>query len=254
MIIFILLKPAIAHMFRKYLIVPILLVILTDPAHSSVTLIDSLLVLAGKAEGHERISLLNQVAQIQLDFRPESSMKYSRMALELSRTTGNSRDQAEALKNMGAAWVSLGDIGKAAPFLDEAYGIYSQKLEEQESLEDHCHIAQILMLKGQFEKSIDYYQRALDIAGRDDPSGIAICLGGMGETYQKMGQFMQSLECYTRSMEILQKLETGSGMERLLFNMAIIYQRLARYDEALRNLYASLELSQKNHNLMQVSS
>ena len=113
MIIFITLKPVITYMFRKYLIVPILLVALTDLAHSSGTLTDSLLVLAGKAEGHERIRLLNQVAQIQLDFQPESSLKYSKMALEASGTRGDLRDQAEALKNIGAAWVSLGDMGKA---------------------------------------------------------------------------------------------------------------------------------------------
>ena len=105
-------------MFRKYLIVPIMLVILTDPAFSSGTLTDSLLVLAGQAEGHERISLLNQVAQIQLDLQPESSLKYSQRALDMSRTSGSPGDQAEALKNIGAAWVFLGDRGKAAPFLD----------------------------------------------------------------------------------------------------------------------------------------
>ena len=252
MIIFILSKPVITHMFRKYLIVPILLATLTDPAHSSGTLTDSLLVLAGKAEGHERIRLLNQVAQIQLDFQPESSLKYSNMALEASGTRGDLRDQAEALKNIGAAWVSLGDMGKAAPFLDEAYGIYSKKLEVQESLGDNCHVAHILMLKGQFEKSINHYQRALEIAGEDDPSGLTVCLSGMGETYRKMGHFMQSLEFYTRSLEILQETGTEDGMDRLLFNIAIIYQRLARYDEALRNLYASLEISQKMHNLTQM--
>ena len=252
MIIFIMLKPVIAQMFLKYLIVPILLVTLTDLAHSSGTLTDSLLVLAGKAEGHERIRLLNQVAQIQLDFQPESSMKYSEMALEVSRTSGDLRDQAEALKNIGAAWVSMGDMGTAAPFLDEAYGIFSKKLEEQESFGDNCHVAYILMLKGQFEKSVDYYQRALEIAGGDDPSGTARCLSGMGETYRKMGQFTQSLELCIRSVEILQQTGTENGMDRLLFDIAIIYQRLARYDEALRNLYASLEISQKIHNLIQM--
>ncbi len=239
-------------MFWKYLIVPILLVILTDPAFSSGTLTDSLLVQAGLAEGHERISLLNQVAQIQLDLQPESSLKYSQIALDMSRTNGNPGDQAEALKNIGAACVSLGDMGKAAPFLDEAYGIYSKRLEEQESLGDNCNVAYILMLKGQFEKSIDYYQRALDLAGGDDPSGIAQCLRGMGKTYRETGQFIQSLEFYTRSLEILQELGTGYGMDRLHFDIAIIYQRLARYDEALRNLFASLEISRKMHNLAQM--
>ena len=252
MIIFIVLKPVNAHMFRKYLIVPILLLTLTDLAHSSGTLTDSLLVLAGKAEGHERVRLLNQVAQLQLDFQPESSLKYSQMAREASGTGGNLRDRAEALENIGAAWVSLGDMGKAAPFLDEAYGIYSDKLAEQGSLGDNCHVAHILMLKGQFEKSIDHYQRALEIAGDDDPTGIALCLRGMGETYRKMGQFMQSLDIYTRSLEILQETGTTYGMDRLLFVIAMNYQRLARYDEALRNLYASLEISQEMHNLIQL--
>jgi len=143
-------------------------------------------------------------------------------------------------------------MGKAAPFLDEAYGIYSDKLAEQGSLGDNCHVAHILMLKGQLGKSIDHYKRALEIAGDDDPTGIALCLRGMGETYQKMGQFMQSLDFYTRSLEILQETGTMYGMDKLLFDIAMNYQRLARYDEALRNLYASLEISQEMHSLIQL--
>ena len=196
MIIFSLSKPVIAHMFRTYLIVPFLLIALIEPAHASGTLTDSLLILASKAEGHERISFLNQLAHIQIDFQPASSMKYAQMAHELSRNGENLRDQAESLRNIGAAWVSLGDMGKAAPFLDEAYGIYSKKLEEEETWEDHYHIAYILMLKGQFENSIDDYQRALGMADGFGPSGKALCLSGMGETYRKMGQFMQSIDFY----------------------------------------------------------
>ena len=97
-------------MFRKYLICTIFLICLADLANSSGTLTDSLLVLAGKAEGHERIRLLNQVARIHLNFNPESSLKYSNMAMEASRTRGSLSDQAEAIKNIGAAWVSLGDL------------------------------------------------------------------------------------------------------------------------------------------------
>jgi len=252
MIIFIMSKPLIAQMFRNYLIIPFLLLTLMDSAHASGTLTDSLLFLAGKAEGHERISLLNQVAQIQVDFQPESSMKYAQMAHELSRTIENLGDQAEALKNIGAAWVSLGDMDKATPFLDEAYGLYSKKLEEEESMQHNYHVAHIFMLKGQFEKSIEYYQRALEMAEGDDLSGMVLCQSGMGDTYRKMGQFMKSLESYTLSIEILQELGTENGMDRLCYNLAIIYQHLARYDEAIRNLFASLEISRKIHNLDQM--
>lgn len=252
MIIFNMLKPVNAHMFRTYLIVPFLLVILFDPALASGTLTDSLLILASNAEGHKRISILNQLAHIQIDFQPESSMKYSQMAYELSRNRDNLRDQAESLKNIGASWVSMGDMDKATPFLDEAFGIYSHKLEEEENWEDHYQIALILMLKGQFEKSIDAYQRALGMAEGLDLSGKALCLSGMGDVYRKMGKFNQSLEYYTRALEIFQKPGTENGMGRLLFDMAVVYRHLARYEEAIRNLFASLEISRKTNNLIQM--
>ncbi len=74
----------------------------------------------------------------------------------------------------------------------------------------------------------------------------------MGDTYRKMGQFKQSLDLYTRSAEIMGETGADFGMDRLLFDIAINYQRLARYDEALRNLYASLGISQKINNLIQM--
>ena len=238
-------------MFRKYLICAIFLITLADLAHSSGTLTDSLLVLAGKAEGHERIRLLNQVARIQLNFNPESSLKYSNMALEASRTRGSLSDQAEALRNIGAAWVSLGDVHKARPFLDEALEIYRSKLAEKESIADNCHAAHIFTLRRQFDKAIEYYNSALDMAREDDPAGISCCLSGMGETYWKMGQFIQSLDYYIRSLEMLREMETEAGLDKLLFNISLNCQRLARYDEALQYLLESLVISQKVRNLNQ---
>jgi signal transduction histidine kinase len=239
-------------MFRKYLIFSILLAVLTDPLLSSGTLIDSLMVVAGKAEGHKRVMLLNQIARLQLDFYPESSLKYSQMALEASKTGGNLLDQAEALRNIGAAWVSMGDVGKAGPFLDEAYGIYSKRLEDKDSPLDNCHVASIYSLRGQFEKALEYHKRALEMIRGDDPIGIFRCLRAMGETYWKMGQPIQALDLYSRSLDILREQPVKDGMDRLLFDIAIINQQLARFDEALRDLYASLVISQSKQNLTQM--
>ena len=239
-------------MFRKYLIFSILLAVLTDPVLSSGTLIDSLMVVAGRSEGHKRAMLLNQIARLQLDFYPESSLKYSQMALEASKTGGNLLDQAEALRNIGAAWVSMGDVGKAGPFLDEAYGIYSKRLEDKDSPLDNCHVASIYSLRGQFEEALEYHKRALEMTRGDDPVGIFRCLRAMGETYWKMGQPIQALDLYSRSLDILREQPAKDGMDRLLYDIAIINQQLARFDETLRDLYASLVISQSKQNLTQM--
>jgi signal transduction histidine kinase len=252
MIIFIMTKPVIAQMFRKYLIFSILLAALTEPILSSNTLIDSLMVVAGRTEGHERVRLLNQIALIQLDFYPESSLKYSNMALEASKTRGNLLDRAEALRNIGAAWVLMGDVGKAGPFLDEAYGIYSKRLEDRESPLDNCNIAGIYSLRRQFEKALEYYNRAIELTRGDDPMEIFRCLREMGETYWKMEQPIHALDLYSRSLDILREQPAEDGMDRLLYDIAIINQQLARFDEALRDLYASLVISKPKHNLTQL--
>jgi signal transduction histidine kinase/Tfp pilus assembly protein PilF len=239
-------------MLRKFFMLPILLLPLAGPVFGSVTLTDSLLVLAGEAENHDRIGLLNQVAWLLLDYQPASSLRYSIMALEASKAGGNVSGQAEALLNIGGAWIARGDVGKAAPVLDEAFDIYRERLGERASVRDYCHLARILMLKGQPDSSLDYYHRALGMAEADDLSGRAYCLGGMGESYWKMGQFMQSLDCFTGSLECIRETGTRYPKDWLLYKIALNYQRLGRYDEALRNLYASLTASRELNNLIQM--
>jgi signal transduction histidine kinase len=238
-------------MLRKYLICTIFLFTLLDYAHASGTLKDSLLVLAARAEGHERIRLLNKVARIQLDFNPESSLKYSRMALDAARTRGSDTDRAEALKNIGAAWASLGNKQESLPYLEEALGVYTARLEDAETPSDICHSASILSIRGQFDEAIEHYERALLLAGEAKTAGLIRCLTGMGETYWKMGQYIQSLDCYTRSLHLHEAMDVNDGLDRLLFEIALNCQRLARYEEALRYLYESLMVSQEVRNLNQ---
>ena len=252
MLIFITTKLVSTCMFRKFLILPFLLVHITDPALGSATLTDSLLVLAGKAESHDRVGLLNQVAWLLLDYQPASSLRYSTMALEASRTGRNVPGQAEALLNIGGAWIASGDAGKATPFLNEAYDIYRKRLAERQSVQDYCHLARILMLKGQPDSSLHYYHRALEMVAVDDFTDRACCLGGMGETYWRMGQLMQSLDCFTGSLESIRKTGATYDKDRILYKIALNYQRLGRYDEALRNLYASLTASRVLNNLIQM--
>ena len=252
MLIFIGSKPVRIQMFRKYLIVPILLLTLNHPAHATVTLTDSLLLQAGRAEGLDRTRLLNQAAEIQGDYHPELSLKYSQMALETAGDLGSLRDRARALQNIGAALVSLGDIDRAIPFLDEAFRIYIRKWKEEASIRDVCRVARILMLKGRPDSSIVYYQQALVNAGTGDLAGIAGCQTGLGETYWKMGLFNQSLEYYTRAVGTLEGTGITSGLDRLYYRIALNHQGLGRYDEALLNLYKSLELSGPINNLTQM--
>jgi tetratricopeptide (TPR) repeat protein len=109
-----------------------------------------------------------------------------------------------------------------------------------------------LMLKGQPDSSLDYYDRALGMMAADDLSDKAYCLGGMGETYWEMGRLMPSLECFAGSLKILRQTGETYSTDRLLYKMALNYQRLGRFDEALRNLYASLTASRKLNNLIQM--
>jgi signal transduction histidine kinase len=252
MIIFTSFKPLFVHMLRKFLIIPVLLINVTFPAFSSGTLTDSLLLLAGKAEADERVRLLNKLARLHLDLHPESSLRYSSMALDASRTTGDLSDRAEALINIGAAWVSRGDLANASPPLEEAFSICRKRLAEQESARDLCRMAQILMLRGKPDSSIALYQRALAMAEADGPRVLSGCLEGLAEAHWKAGRFMQSLESYAQSLEVLERTGTILGKDRLLYYMALNDQRLGRYDEALRNLFASLEVSRELQNLIQL--
>ena len=86
----------------------------------------------------------------------------------------------------------------------------------------------------------------------DDPVEIFRCLRSMGKTYWKMGQPIQALDLYSRSLDILREQPAAEGMDRLLYDIAIINQQLARFDEALRDLYASLVISQRKQNLTQM--
>ena len=80
-----------------------------------------------------------------------------------------------------------------------------------------------------------------------DDKGIAQSFNNIGVVYKHQGDFKGAIYYHQKSLTIRRKLNDFKGIADSYNNLGISYKYLHRKDEALKNLFASLEIFKKIH-------
>jgi tetratricopeptide (TPR) repeat protein len=100
--------------------------------------------------------------------------------------------------------------------------------------------------KGQVDKAIDYFEKALKIQEEiDAKSEVANSLSNIGALYSGMGQLEKALDNLLKALKIQQEIGAEKGIAYSLNNIASIYSSLGQTEKSLEYLYQSLKLQEK---------
>jgi tetratricopeptide (TPR) repeat protein len=94
-----------------------------------------------------------------------------------------------------------------------------------------------------YDKSLAYYNKALDIADRSsDRSKVAHVYHQIGYMYQRKGEFPTALTNLNNALQIHEYLKNKKGIGQLLNDIGLIYRTWGKYDKALENYIKALSL------------
>src|SRR5919107_1239608 len=97
---------------------------------------------------------------------------------------------------------------------------------------------------GQYQKSIEYQEKALEIA-KDigNKSGESGCYSDIGVVYYRIGQYQKAIEYQEKALPILKEIGYFDGLSNVYINLALIY-RINNPDKAFQYLTESINLSE----------
>ncbi|MER0205039.1 MAG: CHAT domain-containing protein [Nitrosomonas sp.] len=170
-------------------------------------------------------------------------ISYYEAILDKARRDNNRSAEIDALNNLGIAYDSIGQYGKAV----EAY---EQTLSIIRSAADATSILNNLALTyasiNRYDKAIENYTRALEAsAGQREPDlrSKGVILNNLGGAYRAQRQYEKAINAYQQALTLLE-LEPNSGSrkgeEMTLSNLGGVYKSLGQYDAALDHFQRAL--------------
>jgi len=97
-----------------------------------------------------------------------------------------------------------------------------------------------------YEKSLDYWKKALSIAGKLGKRDlVANAYHQIGFSYMKIGEFRLSLENLENAGTIYKSLDSTKSYAGILNDIGLIYRNWGKYDKALEHYLNALDLCRK---------
>lgn len=237
------------------------------------------------ASGKNRVDVLNELAKYPTVISPSETIKLATEALELSKSLAYPIGEALALRNIGFAYIYLGNCEKSIEYsskalkmlenyadqemicrtlstLGAAYGnlsdydtaleYYFKELEYREQLGNEAELASCLAKIGvvywcleNFDSSLEFCEKAIPLYQKTNSNNIAGCYVTMGLIYKHYNEVEKALEYLDKAYEIAEDHNLKDVLSASLINIGSLYCELKDYDSALDYYLKSLEVHEE---------
>jgi tetratricopeptide (TPR) repeat protein len=163
-------------------------------------------------------------------------------------------------------WQRLGQLLVTLSQLEKAEELYNVLLEQtsdpSEKATDYNNLGYIKDHQGDYEKAIEYHEKALEIEQKTLPENhpsLATSYNNIGSVYDNMGEYSKALSYYEKALEIRQKTlpENHHDLATSYNNIGLVYNNMGEYSKALSYYEKALEIRQKtlpeNHHSLAIS-
>jgi len=202
-------------------------------------------------------STVNRLINLAADFfniNPDSTLHYSKLAIEKSLAIKYDKGIADGLLYTGKAYARKGDYALGRKNLDEAKQRYINSKNEK-GLSD-CFFAYGMMYEviASYNQATSNLKQALEIRKRiKDEPGIARCYNGMGIVQGDIGKSSDALDYYFKSLSINIKLHRKADAASNYNNIGTIFEDLEIYPKSMEYYKRAISLWMESHNMVGIS-
>ena len=193
----------------KYIILQIIvLVFICNNIYSqnNRTVIDSLLMQINKVSEKEQIEIYNELSMLYWNLSLDSSFFYANEALNLSHIIKDNKS------------------------LSESYN----------------RIASVYFYKNQYEKALEFYQKALAIRKEtDDKTGIADIYNNIANIYSNQENYQTTLDYYNQALKISEELNDSTNIASYHRSIGATYLVMENYKKSLEHYLIALDVVKK---------
>jgi len=126
--------------------------------------------------------------------------------------------------------------------IDEALSAISESVQEFEDLNDAegitratLNIGNIKLNQGNYDRAIECYRRVVDYFSEVNKNerNVALYTGNMGIAYMYKGLFKEAEECYSKQLEICERLGDRHSLATVTTNMGELYRNMGDLNKAM---------------------
>ncbi len=166
--------------------------------------------------------------------------------LMIYRVIQDRQGEANALGNLGNAYLFLGQFEKAIFFHKEHLAISREIKDRQGEANSLTSLGIAYDSLGQYEKAITFHEDCLAISREIKyQQGEACSLGNLGLAYHSLGQYERAIDFYKKDLAISRELKDRQGEARSLGNLGLAYHSLGQYELAIDFHKQSLGISRE---------
>ncbi|MBX3081240.1 MAG: tetratricopeptide repeat protein [Anaerolineae bacterium] len=157
-------------------------------------------------------------------------------ALKAATEAGDTDQELSALLTIGTAHQQLGQFAEGTAALERAIAIYAAKPAENVHAD---HIKALLALgngyqkQKQYDKALQQYQAALELAGDDDALGRANTLRNIGDILTQQGNPQAALEQWQEALGLYEHANATAQAARLVCDIGAARRSLSGINAAM---------------------
>ena len=177
-----------------------------------------------------KIDSLNALSTSNWYINPESTLALAQQALDLSRSSGYKRGEAEALNNLGVGYYFSSDYDKVLDYYRRTLNTYKQMGDE----EGITRAGTIYFRIAKYQKALENYKASLEITRKSgNRKQIAQLISNIAELYYNLGDYDSALQWYDNLLFNEEQLQDMNGAAVTVEKIGRLHYSRANYDKAL---------------------
>ncbi len=174
------------------------------------------------------------------------ALRYSNLALDISKQLKNELDIAVCIKNIGVVYFSEGQLTTALDYYYKALFIDLKLHSDHAAAANYNDIAIILQNMELYPKAMEYYKTALRMfQNAKDLNGVGTVYENIGELLIAQKKYDEAIGYLTKSIGIAIKQDDKDGMSSVYTDLGLCYANKNQIYLAIDYLNNSLEIGHK---------
>jgi tetratricopeptide (TPR) repeat protein len=206
--------------------------------------------------GEERILLLIKSAEDFMIEDPEKALSFATAAQQYAQTEKKQILLSDALKLKADAFFYLNNMEAALAAYEESAKIdETSKTPRPDSILRRIGDAGYVLLQlGEFEQSIKYCNRALELSRiRKDTLQIATNLSNLGISHKMLGNYENAIDCFLHTLELDQLTGNLADMSTNYNSIGMLYLSWGKPETALEFMNLAVDYDLKSGNESKLS-
>lgn len=174
--------------------------------------------------------------------KPDVALRYGLELVELMSRGDNKRRLGRALDDVHLLHRQLGNIEEASKYYYRALSIFEELGRKDDLAASYAQEASLLVLEGQYHRSIDEYRKSIDLyVDLQDTLMANYIRVNLGETYRLFRKF-DSSSYYSRQALLYNSIDDEMVKSYASGNLGMVYYALDQLDSARSLLETSISI------------